>query len=90
MPQSDSGSYPYTGNLGKVENGIVSVNAYGVIDNTTFSLTFEVYKPKARLKADKCHVTKPKIAAAMVQWLCDFGFEFELVLADSEYGESGR
>ena len=26
----------------------------------------------------------------MVQWLCDFGFKFELVLADSEYGESSR
>lgn len=79
----------YIGNLGKVENGIVSVDAYGVIDNITFPLTFEVYKPKTRLKEGDCHVTKPKIAAAMVQWLCDFGFEFELVLADSEYGESG-
>ena len=25
----------------------------------------------------------------MVQWLYDFGFKFDLVLADSEYGESG-
>lgn len=79
----------YIGNLGKVENGIVSVDAYGVIDNITFPLTFEVFKPKARLKKNDHHQSKPKIAAAMVQWLCDFGFEFELVLADSEYGESG-
>ncbi|MEP0927949.1 transposase, partial [Leptolyngbya sp. SLC-A1] len=41
----------YIGNLGKVENGIVSVDAYGVIDNITFPLTFEIYKPKERLKA---------------------------------------
>ena len=40
----------YIGNLGKIENGIVSVNAYGVLDNTTFPLLFEVYKPKGRLK----------------------------------------
>ena len=50
----------YIGNLGKVENGIVSVDAYGVIDNITFPLTFEVYKPKTRLKEGDCHVTKPK------------------------------
>ena len=79
----------YIGNLGKVENGIVSVDAYGVIDNITFPLTFEVFKPKARLKEDDQHLSKPKIAAAMIQSLCDFGFEFEQVLADSEYGESG-
>jgi len=79
----------YIGNLGKVENGIVSIDAYGVIDNITFPLTFEVFKPQARLKRDDCHQSKPKIAAAMVPWLCDFGFEFERVLADSEYSESG-
>lgn len=79
----------YIGNLGKVENGIVSVDAYGVIDNITFPLMFEVYKPKERLKVGDRYQSKPKIAADMIQALCDFGFEFELVLADSEYGESG-
>lgn len=79
----------YIGNLGKVENGIVSVDAYGVIDNVAFPLTFEVYKPKARLKAGECHRSKPEIAAAMVQKLCEMGFAFDLVLADSAYGESG-
>jgi SRSO17 transposase len=79
----------YIGNLGKVENGIVSVNAYGVIDDITFPLTFEVYKPKDRLKAGEAHRSKPEIAAAMLQQLCQWGFEFKLVLADSAYGESG-
>lgn len=65
------------------------VDAYGVIDNITFPLTFEVYKPKARLKERDSYLSKPKMAAAMIQSLCDFGFEFKLVLADSEYGESG-
>jgi SRSO17 transposase len=40
----------YIGNLGKIENGIVSVNAYGVIDEVTFPLAFEVFKPQKRLK----------------------------------------
>lgn len=79
----------YIGNLGKIENGIVSVDAYGVIDNLTFPLSFRIYKPKERLKAGDSHHTKPEIAAAMVQELCELGFQFELVLADSAYGESG-
>ncbi|MEO1211370.1 MAG: IS701 family transposase [Cyanobacteria bacterium J06638_20] len=79
----------YIGNLDKVENGLVSVDAYGVIDNIAFPLTFEVYKPKARLKAGDDHRSKPEIGAAMVKELCAFGFEFDLVLADSAYGESG-
>ena len=79
----------YIGNLGKVENGIVSVDAYGVIDNITFPLTFEVYKPKPRLKVGEAYRTKPEIAAQMVRTLCELGFEFDLVLADSAYGESG-
>jgi SRSO17 transposase len=79
----------YIGNLGKVENGIVSVDAYGVIGNITFPLAFEVYKPKECLKDAEQHRTKPEIAAAMLQDLCELGFEFELVLADSSYGESG-
>jgi SRSO17 transposase len=40
----------YIGNIGKVENGIVSVNAYGLIEGMTIPLISEVYKPKERLK----------------------------------------
>jgi len=40
----------YIGNLGKIENGIVAVTAYGLINNITVPLLFEVYKPKERLK----------------------------------------
>jgi SRSO17 transposase len=79
----------YIGNLGKIENGIVSVDAYGVIDNISLPLTFEVYKPQGHLKTEENYRSKPQIASDMIQQLCDFGFEFELVLADSEYGESG-
>ena len=78
----------YIGNLGKVENGIVAVTAYGLLENITFPLIFEVYKPKARLKPAEDYRTKPEIAVAMVRELCSIGFEFDLVLADSLYGES--
>jgi len=33
----------YIGNLGKIENGIVAVTAYGLINNITVPLLFEVY-----------------------------------------------
>jgi SRSO17 transposase len=78
----------YIGNLGKVENGIVAVTAYGLIEGMTFPLIFEVYKPKERLERGDTYRTKPEIAALLIQHLQAMGFKFKLVLADSLYGES--
>jgi len=78
----------YIGNLGKVENGIVAVTAYGLFEGMTFPLTFEVYKPKQRLLPDDVYLSKPQIAAIMIRELQAMGFNFNLVLADSLYGES--
>lgn len=78
----------YIGNLGKVENGIVSVNAYAVIDNMTYPLMFKVFKPRQRLKSGDQYKTKPQLALEIIQELVDYGFNIELVLADSLYGES--
>ena len=60
----------YLGNLGKVDNGIVAVTAYGLIENITLPLCFEIYKPKERLKPEDTYRTKPEIAAAMIRALC--------------------
>ena len=79
----------YIGNLGKVENGIVAVTAYGVVEGITIPLTFEIYKPKECLKAEDIYKSKPEIAAQMMRDLRALGFSFSLVLADSLYGESG-
>ena len=79
----------YIGNLGKIENGIVAVTAYGVVDGITLPLLFEVYKPKERLKPDDVYHSKPQIAAQMIRELQAMGFRFKLVMADSLYGESG-
>ncbi len=78
----------YIGNLGKIESGIVAVTAYGYLDGITFPLTFEVFKPKGRLKESDKYKTKPQIAGEMIEELQQLGFKFELVLADSLYGES--
>jgi SRSO17 transposase len=80
----------YIGNLGKTDNGIVAVTAYGVLSGMTFPLIFEVYKPRERLLAKDKYLTKPEIAAKMIKKLRSMGFRFNLVLADSLYGESSK
>ena len=37
----------YIGNLGKTENGIVSVNAYGVVEGITYPLMFKLLIPSS-------------------------------------------
>jgi len=78
----------YIGNLGKIENGIVSVNAYGYYEGITFPLIFKVFKPKERLKEGDHYQTKPVLAAEIIKELREKGFQIQRVLADSLYGES--
>ena len=47
--QQDYVARQYIGNLGKTENGIVSVNAYAVVEGLTYPLLFKVFKPKTCL-----------------------------------------
>lgn len=86
--KTDYVSRQYLGKLGKIDNGIVAVTAWGLIDGITIPLIFEVFKPKERLRAEDTYRSKPEIAAQMVQTIKHIGFEIELVLADSLYGES--
>lgn len=85
---TDYVSRQYIGNLGSIETGLVSVNAYGVLDSVTFPLLFQVFKPDRRLKPDDLFVTKPTIAGDLVRTLVQQGFAVQLVLADAMYGES--
>lgn len=78
----------YIGNVGKKENGIVAVTAYGLFQGMILPLSFEVYKPRERLKEGDEYLSKPQIAAGMIRQLQGMGFCFELVLADSLYGEA--
>jgi len=78
----------YIGNIGKVANGMVSVNAYGVLDQITFPLLFNVYKPHTRLLPGDTYKTKPELAVEIIEELERWGFQFDVVLADCVYGES--
>jgi SRSO17 transposase len=77
----------YIGNLGTVENGIVSVNAYAFVDGLIFPLIFKIFKPLKRLKPQDIFKTKPQLAAEIIQELQERGFKFDLVLADTVYEE---
>ncbi len=68
----------YIGNVGKKENGIVAVTAYGLMDGMILPLSFEVYKPRERLKDDDEYQSKPQIAATLIRQLQALGFQFEL------------
>ncbi|MBA2750465.1 MAG: IS701 family transposase [Tatlockia sp.] len=80
----------YLGSVGKIDNGIVSVNAYGVYSSITFPLSVKVFKPKGRLKAEDKYKTKIELATEIITELIDQDFNIELVLADSLYGESSQ
>ena len=74
----------YIGNLGKIENGIVAVTAWGLFRGMTFPLIAKVYKPQERLKEGDEYKSKPKIGGEIIQKLKEMGFKIKLVLADSE------
>ncbi|BCL38128.1 IS701 family transposase [Nostoc sp. MS1] len=80
----------YLGSVGKVDKGIVSVNAYGVYANITFPLIFKVFKPKGTLKDSDKYKTKIELASEIITELMELDFNIELVLADSLYGESSQ
>jgi SRSO17 transposase len=79
----------YIGHLGQIENGMVSVNASGMVAEITLPILFQVLKPRQRLKEDEQYTSKPHIALELLHRLQAMGFHFEVVVADSLYGESG-
>jgi len=79
----------YIGNPHTLANGIVSVNADGVLATTTFPLLFRIFKPQTRLNGGDVSKTKPQLAIELIEELLALGFRFRVVLADSLSGESG-
>ncbi len=49
---------------------------------------FKVFKPKGTLKPGDKYQTKIELASEIITELVEFGFNIELVLADSLYGEA--
>jgi SRSO17 transposase len=66
---TDYAASQYIGNIRTLANGVVSVNAYGVLDTVTFPLAFRLFKPKSRLKAGDVYKSKPQLAIELIQQL---------------------
>jgi SRSO17 transposase len=77
------------GNLHGLANGVVSVNAYGVLGATTFPLLLRIFKPQTRLKANDVYKTKPQLAIELLAEVLRSGLRFRVVLADRLSGDSG-
>src|SRR5258707_2159834 len=85
---TDYAASQYIGNVHTLANGLVSVNAYGVLDTVTFPLAFRLFKPRRRLKPGDVYKSKPQLAVELIEELAAQGLHFSVVLADSLYGES--
>jgi hypothetical protein len=80
----------YLANLGKIDNGVVSVTSLWADERLYYPLEVEPYTPAHWFdqgKADPDFHTKPQIALKLVQQAVAAGMPFRAVVADSLYGE---
>jgi hypothetical protein len=83
-------SRQYLANLGKIDNGVVSVSSLWADERVYYPVDFEPYTPAmyfAKGKNDPQFRTKLKIALQLVERAIQEGIPFRAVVADSFYGE---
>jgi DDE superfamily endonuclease len=81
----------YLANLGKTDNGVVSVSTLWADERIYYPLEVEPYTPAhwfARGKADPAFRTKPQIALELVKRAVADMWPFRAIVADSLYGEN--
>ena len=80
----------YLGNVGKIENGVVSVSSLWADEDVYYPLEVEPYTPEsyfAQGKNDPAFRTKPKIALQLIHQAVEQKWPLRAVVADSLYGE---
>lgn len=81
----------YLANLGKTDNGVVSVSSLWADERVYYPLEVEPYTPAPwfeRGKADPAFRTKPQIAVTLVERAVAAKWPFRAIVADSFYGEN--
>ena len=76
----------YLGNVGKIDNGVVSLSSLGADEQVYYPLETEPYTPEsyfAKGRNDPAFRTKLKIALQLVQEALAQGWPFRAVVADS-------
>ena len=80
----------YLSNLGKIDNGVVSVTSLWADERVYYPVDCEPYTPAHHFalgKRDPAFRTKLKLAVELVRRALEAGFTFRAVVADSFYGE---
>lgn len=80
----------YLGNVGKIENGVVSVSSLWADEDVYYPVDVDPYTPESYFvdgKNDPAFRTKPQIALQLVQRAKALDWPFRAVVADSLYGE---
>jgi hypothetical protein len=80
----------WLGNIGKTENGVVSVSSLWADERVYYPLAVEPYTPKHHFEggtSDPRFRTKLKIASQLVEKAVERNIPFKAVVADSFYGE---
>jgi SRSO17 transposase len=80
----------YLGNVGKIDNGVVSVSSLWADERVYYPLEVEPYTPEnyfPKGKNDPAFRTKLKIALYLVEQALEQGWPFRAVVADNFYGE---
>jgi SRSO17 transposase len=80
----------YLANLGKIDNGVVSVSSLWADEGVYYPIDFEPYTPAhyfAKGKKDPQFRTTLKMAVELVRRAVQAHFPFRAVVADSFYGE---
>jgi SRSO17 transposase len=80
----------YLANIGKIDNGVVSVSSLWADEQVYYPVEVEPYTPAHHFpsgKQDPAFRTKPQIAVQLVQQAVARGIPFRAVVADCFYGE---
>ena len=80
----------YLGNLGKIDNGVVSVTSLWADEGVYYPVDFEPYTPAhhfAKGENDPNFRTKLTIAQQLVSRAMQVGISFRAIVADNFYGE---
>ena len=80
----------YLGEIGKIDNGVVSVSSLWVDERLYYPIEVETYTPARHFeggKADSEFRTKPQIALRLVERAVAMGLSFRAVVGDILYGE---
>lgn len=83
----------YLGNVGKIDNGVVSVTSLWADEQVYYPLETEPYTPEsyfAQGKNDPAFRTRPNIALQLVQQVRKLGWPFRAVVADSQNARGSR